>query len=39
MLSIITANTRGRLNLDRELGEHLTDTLVDVVRKELRLLV
>lgn len=39
MVSIITAKTRGRLNLDGELGEHLSDALVDVARKELRLLV
>lgn len=39
MLSIITAERRGRLNLNRELGEHLSDALVDVARRELRLLV
>lgn len=39
MLSIITAKARGRLYLDRELGEHLSDALVDVARRELRLLV
>lgn len=38
-MSMITAKTRGRLNPDRELGERLSDALVDVVRKELRLLV
>lgn len=38
-LSIITAKARGRLNLDRELWEHLPDALEDVGRKELIFLV
>lgn len=34
IVSIIAAKTQGHLNLDRELGEHLSAALPDVARKD-----